>query len=208
MIVLEEDVLLKTPFNLILAGPSGSGKSEWIVKFLKNYEKMIFPVPQHVLYCYGIFNNNVPVIEKMGFSTYAGIPENFDNYPKPLLLILDDMGDIKKDYLDFLFTAKTHHENIDCIFVVQNCFSANTKVARNNAHYLTLMKSPSYKLQIRTLGSQLFPSQLPYFMDAFKKATEEKFGYLFIDLHPNANENLRLRTNIFPNEENLIFLSK
>lgn len=208
MFASEEDVLLKTPFNLILAGPSGSGKSEWILKLLQNYDKMMYPVPNHVLYCYGIYNNNVPLIEKMGFSTFAGIPENFDNYPKPLLLILDDLGDTKKEYLNFLFTARTHHENINCVFVVQNCFSGNTKVARNNTHYLALMKSPSYKLQIRTLGTQLFPSQLPFFMDSFKKATEKKYGYLFIDLHPNANENLRLRTNIFPGEENLIFLPK
>lgn len=69
-----------------------------------------------------------------------------------------------------------------------------------------LLRNPSGQLQIRNLGIQLFPRQLGYFMDAYKKATAENFGYLLIDIHPRSREMVRLRTHIFPDECQVLFI--
>ena len=68
------------------------------------------------------------------------------------------------------------------------------------------MRNPSGQLQIRTVGSQLFPGRLNYFMDAYKDATEKQFSYLVINMHPNAKEELRLSSQIFPNELTEVYL--
>lgn len=70
------------------------------------------------------------------------------------------------------------------------------------------MKNPQGVLQIRTLGSQLFPGKLQYFLEAYNDAVEgENFGYLVINMQPTADQELRLSTNIFPHDKTIIYLS-
>ena len=95
--------------------------------------------------------------------------------------------------------------------MTQDLFQKKCKVARNNAQYIILMRAPNAALQIRNLGAQLFPTQFEYFMDAYKLATANKYGYLVIDLSANTKTILMLRTNIFKepdNEELTIFVPR
>ena len=109
---------------------------------------------------------------------------------------------LNESWVSNMFTKRSHHENFSIILLSQNLFEKVLKVARVNSHYICLMRSPAAQLQIRTLGSQLFPSQLSYFLDAYKKATEKLYGYLFLDLHAASNPILKLRTSIFPTSSN------
>ena len=128
--------------------------------------------------------------------------------PKNSIIILDDlMLNITNNFLTHLFTRKLHHKQIGCIFLTQNLFEKNIKVARNNSQYIVLMNSPSAALSIRTLGTQLFPRQLDYFLSAYKRACSKRFGYLFIDVSTSSDPILRLRTNIFKDDdEKIIFI--
>jgi len=64
-------------------------------------------------------------------------------------------------------------------------------------------------LSVRNIGVQLFPRQLDYFLDAYRQATRHPYGYLVIDMHASSDPTLRLRTNIFKDdEEKLIFIPK
>jgi len=131
-------------------------------------------------------------------------------YPKPLLLILDDLLlSINEKYLSELFTKKSHHQNFSIIFVTQNLFDPKIKVARQNSQYIIVMRSPNSMLSVRNIGVQLFPRQLDYFLDAYRQATKHPYGYLVIDMHASSDPTLRLRTNIFKDdEEKLIFIPK
>lgn len=76
------------------------------------------------------------------------------------------------------------------------------KVARINAQYIVLMSAPNAMLQVRNLGVQLFPSELKFFLRAYKDAIEgKKYGYLFLDLHPASESFLRVRTTIFSDDQ-------
>uniref|UniRef100_A0A914NU19 Uncharacterized protein n=1 Tax=Meloidogyne incognita TaxID=6306 RepID=A0A914NU19_MELIC len=107
------------------------------------------------------------------------------------------------------YSQKVSPPNFAIVFVTQNLFEKKIKVARQNAQYIVLMRSPNSALSVRNIGVQLFPRQLEYFLDAYKQATNEPYGYLLIDLHASSDPALRLRTLIFKDdEEKIIFISK
>lgn len=158
------------------------------------------PRNKHVLYCYGVYNSNVLVMEQKGVETHFGLPTEsmIRERQKPLLLILDDlMLEAKSDFMDLLFTRGSHHWSVSIIFITQNMFEKSLKTARNNAHYIVLLRNPSGQLQIRNLGAQLFPGNLQYFKEAYRDATRQNFGYLLIDMHPLSTDEVRLRTSVF-----------
>jgi len=200
----DKDLKFKMPFGMIISGPSSSGKSTLLLKLIAEAQSLIAPAPKSILYCFGEISNIVPELQKIGVSVYNGVPPEdlIKRQEKPLLLILDDLLlSISENYLSTLFTAKSHHQNFGIIFVSQNLFDKKIRVARQNAQYLILMRSPNSALSIRNIGVQLFPRQLDFFLDAYKQATMEPYGYLLIDMHAASDPLLRLRTNLFKDDE-------
>jgi hypothetical protein len=206
--------LFQSPFTLILSGATGSGKTQWLLTFLKFNQELVDPPPKEILYCYGEINSSVLELRQkqhqgVVIEVYHGVPnrEKIMTKQKPLLLVLDDlMLNMSADFLDLLFTRGSHNWNVSVVFVTQSLYGRNIRTARANAHLLVLMRNPSGQLQIRTVGSQLFPGRLGYFMDAYADATKEPFSYLVINMHPNAEEEHRLTSKIFPNERLEIYL--
>lgn len=165
------------PFTCIVAGAASFGKSTWIFRLLKHASVMIEPPPALIIYCYGEYQ---PAFEELKtlpipVQLVEGLPEkellkgsdeSTTNRP-PKLVILDDlMGQMATkgarrpagasagdcDLLTQLFTRGSHHWNLSVIFVSQSIFFGNQRTARINCHYLVLMRSPSDKLQIMTVG--------------------------------------------------------
>nr|CAD2188769.1 unnamed protein product [Meloidogyne enterolobii]CAD2201837.1 unnamed protein product [Meloidogyne enterolobii] len=219
----------KHPFTMIVSGSTGSGKSEWVKKFLKNLTEMVRGNKNisMVLYCYGELNKNILEMQRSGFvdkgrtrvNVHNGVPNGGEDFIHSqaiqsngsLLLILDDlMVGIDQRLLDTIFTRGSHNWGVSVILITQHLFSKELRIARNNSHYLLLMRNPAGALQIRTLATQLFPSRIKYFLEAYANATKQTFGYLLVDVHPSTPELLRLRTHIYQNEnENpIIYLPK
>lgn len=206
----DKDLNLKSPFGMIISGPSSSGKTSFLLKFIAEAKELIYPMPASILYCFGENSQVVPILQKSGINVYAGVPPEdvIKRQPKPLLLILDDLLlAIEEKYLNSLFTAKSHHQNFSIIFVTQNLFDKKIKIARINSQYLVLMRSPNSALSIRNIGVQLFPRQLDYFLDAYRQATIQPYGYLLIDMHASSDPLLRLRTGIFKEDEDRIIFT-
>lgn len=207
--------MFQHPFTMTLSGSTGSGKTEWLMKFIKNLNDLVNPSIRAILYCYGELNHNILMLQKMGIQTVHGIPseEIIQNAARKtggrLLLILDDLiVGMRSDFLDVLFTRGSHNWGVSVVLVTQNLFSKELRTARNNSHYLVLMRNPAGALQIKNLAIQLFPSQVPHFMESYKDATKEKFTYLVIDNHPNGDEMERLKTNIYPDEFTIFYIPK
>lgn len=202
------ELRLRLPFGMMVGGPSSSGKTEWVLRFLRNAAAMITPQPAAILYCYGEYSAQVPTIERMGIHTIAGLPsdEQLDAAGRPLLLVLDDlMLTATESWVSELFTKKLHHRCYGVAFVTQNMFEKSLKVARQNCQYFVLMRAPNAALGIRNLGTQIFPKQLQFFLAAYADATREPYGYLFVDLHPASDATLRLRTHVFPDEITAVY---
>jgi hypothetical protein len=214
----------KHPFTMTVSGSTGAGKSEWIRRLLANLPQMVEGEIGAVIYCYGEVNANVLAMQRKGkvgeghvsVQVHSGLPSEelvrtqAKEWGGRLLVVLDDlMVGMQQELLDILFTRGSHNWSVSCVLVTQHLFSKELRVARNNSHYLVLMRNPAGALQIRTLASQLFPSRTAYFMEAYADACKQNFGYLLVDMHPLTPDQLRLRTHIYPDDgECIVYAAK
>lgn len=200
---------MQHPFSCIIGGPSKAGKSQFTLKLIQNVNSIVEPPPQEIVWCYSIFQKVFESIKNVHF--IEGLPNisEFDG-SKRVLLIIDDLMQHVNESVEKIFTRDSHHKNISVIFITQNIFhsSKHNRTMNLNAQYLVLFKNPRDVGQISHLSRQMYPGQGKFLVEAFKNATNVSYGYLFLDLSPKTDENLRVRTNIFPNEINYVYLPK
>ena len=77
-----------------------------------------------------------------------------------------------------------------------------------NSQYLILFKNPRDAGQISYLARQMFPGKSKFLVDSFKDATSRPYGYLFLDLKADTDDNLRVRANILPDKTYYVYLPK
>ena len=128
------------------------------------------------------------------------------------LVILDDlMSQCSNDQrVADLFTCGSHHRGISVLFLTQNLFPPG-KLSRTislNSHYMLIFRNPRDSLGIATLARQMYPKNVGYLLESFNDATKRPYGYLLLDLHQLTPEDLRLRTNILPNERQIVYVKR
>lgn len=102
----------KHPFTAIVSGPTSSGKSTFIKKFLSHITHMVDTPITEIIYC-------APAISQADLSNVCGNIRNFEGIPdvemfsdqKPRLVILDDMMREADDRVVDIFTKGSHHCN-------------------------------------------------------------------------------------------------
>ena len=170
------------------------------------------PIPSEIIYCYAEWQPAYNILQaEYNVKFNQGIP-SFDKweYTYPRLVIIDDLMSETDERVSKLFTKGSHHKNISVIYMVQNLFVQNKyqRTITLNSHYLVLFKNPRDASQITHLAKQMFPGNIKILQESFKAATEKPHGYLVIDLKQNTPDHLRLRTNIFPPEYQVVFIQK
>lgn len=208
------------PGSICVVGATASGKTCWIYKMLQNLNGMFdgAPPPCQVLYCYGIHQKLYDDMSTTlpNFSLHEGLPteEKLDEFTdgQHKLVILDDLVQdvVKNANMERLFTQGCHHRNISVIFVMQNLFQQG-KCARTislNVHYMVLFRNLRDALQILHLGRQLYPGKSDILLEAYRDSVKAPYGYIVIDMSPNADDKYRLRTHIFPGEDTVIYLPR
>jgi len=210
------DTRLKHPLRMIIGGPSESGKTSFVKRFLQSMNEMVNPTPSKILYFYSMYQ---PAYDEMralhrDITFVQGLPpddiETLLDKKYNNLIILDDMMTEIADNptIGNLFLRGSHHLNLSVIYLVQNIFPKG-KQCRNislNASYMVLFRNPRDKAQIGILAKQMYPGNTKFFMDSFEDATLQPFGYLFLDLKTTTPEVLKIRTNIFPEEQCYVYL--
>lgn len=199
-----EQLKIRVPRNMMISGQSGSGKTQFVMNLVRYANEMFNPVPKAFVYAYGKYNDAIPLFKELGVIVHEGLPSKdfLALLPRPMFLILDDMMlNLDTKYIDQLFTVDGHHDGISTALLVQNAFEKNIKLARNNCHYIVLLNSPAAKRQIRDLGVSLYPHKSKQFIKIYDSiVSQQHFEPLFIDLEPQTDEELRLRSHIFPNQ--------
>lgn len=205
--------------SMCISGQTGSGKTRFVYRLLTHLDDMYAKEhPKRILYCYGIHQPLFDEIEQhiSNLEFHQGIPSNetiqdFTSDRQHTLIILDDlMHKVIQDVdMDLLFTQGCHHRRLSVIFITQNIFPRGSKsrTIALNTYYLVLMKNMRNASQITTLGRQLYPDRSRLLIDAYIDATKQPFGYLVVDTSPQGNDKYRLRTNIFPDEEPIVYTS-
>lgn len=199
--------------SMLVCGPSKAGKTEFVMKFVCNVKELMAVHPIVIIWCYTEFQPSYTKLQEcmpeIQFS--EGLPDMEllkKDKARPKLIIFDDMMSVfeKNPALETLFVKGCHHWNLSCIHIVQNLYCKGIRTARINANYLVLFKNPSDKLQVANLARQLYPRHVRFFIDAYENATVHPHTYILLDVSQACPDNLRLRTNIFPDEDVHIFI--
>ena len=208
------DLTLKHPRRFIIYGPSGSGKSTFVEKLLLHMKELFGFNFDKIIYSSGQAFPNFDSIHGIKINKYNKIDEdlleNLSPLNKNLIIIDDNMHTVANDILiSDLFTKISHHKNISVILLVQNLFpkSKYMRDLSSNSTYLILMSNPRETLQIKTLSAQIDGANNNFILKCFNEATKNKpFSYLFLDFDQNTPDEIRVRTNIFPDEEQFAFI--
>ena len=119
-------VPFQTGSPIMIAGPTGSGKTFWTNKLLKN--QMFTEPVSSVLYCYGVYQTYYDKMEIPNLELHEGLP-SLDkvqslNDGKFHVIVLDDLMEyiVKSVETQNLFTKYCNHYNITAIFFTQNLF--------------------------------------------------------------------------------------
>lgn len=204
-------IKFKHSSTYLLSGPTGSGKTSFIKRFLAEREKLIDTHIDEVIYCLPegqIVDNTIPYT-----NLHRGVPDiSMFKDLKPRIIVLDDLLSSVDSNVVELFIRGSHHFNLSVIFVVQNLFSKN-KGCREislNSHVIVLFSNPRDKQQISVLARQISPENPRFICDAYADATKKPYGYLVLDLHQTTPEECRVRTNIFSHERpnNIVYVPK
>lgn len=195
----------------LLLGPTSSGKTVFVSRYLKHVDQLVKPTIQEIVFCYAIWQPEYAKIrnqnEKVKF--VKGLPD-FEQLSLGVrrLVVIDDMISELNSQIETMFIRGSHHLSISLMLICQNVFS-RVKMFRNlslNAHYIVCFKQPRDASQILHLARQISPRNVDYVCDSFYKATSEAYGYLLFDCRQETPDILRLRTKIFPDENLVVFI--
>ena len=205
--------------SVVVTGATMSGKSYWTLRLLREKEFMFSKPPERVLYCYGIYQPLFEMMEKeLPFVKFhQGLPgedalKAHSSSIQCNLVILDDLMEqvTSSSDMESLFVKGVHHLHLSVLYINQNlyCKGKHSRTINVNTHIYVLMKNPRDVSQLQCLARQAFLGKSTFLMEAYKDATSKPYGYLVLDFSPGAEEAYRVRTNVFPGEDTIVYQPK
>lgn len=195
----------RTPFTLMIAGPTKCGKTTFVDKLLTNADSYFSEKPNKIFYFYNSEKPSNDNLNSICHEFIEGLPDMewltkmYEKHGKNNVIVIDDQAlNITKDVAE-LFSVGSSRRHCSVIFLTQNLFGKK-KEARDislNCSYVCMFKNPRDVLAAQCFFRQFEPRKSSELLDIYRDATQDPHSYLLIDLHQNtANEN-RLLSNIF-----------
>ena len=204
-------VKIYAPTTMAIYGPTQSGKTNFVLRLLKNVNTMFTEHVEEIHYCYGAYQKAYDEIKEVeGVSKvvmHDGMPlvkdcVKWSYMKKHIVVVFDDlMTELSKDRDMVKFvTVNCSHNGITMIVLLHNIFQPGLRTLSINTHYVVLFKNKRDTLQVEMFGRRVMKDRVKYFFACYRKATDKAYGYLFVDMHPKSDDRYVLRTRIFPNE--------
>ena len=220
------DARFQIPSNMMVVGPTSSGKTTWLKNLIKHKKEYFNVEPEALILFYSQHQKIYDEMENMMidgksfsgrrefpvFKKYIGAPKSVDDlkqllyeFPKKTakIVVFDDQLDEIGPSVKHLFTVLTHHLNCFTIFLSQTLFdkAKELRTLSINTQYMVLFKNPRDRMSISQLAKQVFPGKVDLLNTAYFRATKSRpFGYLLLDFHQRQDDNIRIRSHIFPEE--------
>jgi len=213
----ESLVKFECPTSIIVCGPTGIGKTILVKQILENAEGMFKVPPFKILYCYEIWQDIFDHMRKTihNISFHQGLPDEQElniNNGKHSVCILDDLMTEAVDsiFVERLFCVGVHHLQWSTILILQNIFYKG-RVMRTislNCSVFILFRNYRDEMQIWSLARQMFPKDVKFFIDSYRKSTNGPHQYIVVDINPRFNREYQLRSRILPGQDVVIYVSK
>lgn len=207
-------LILPHPTTLVITGPSQSGKTVLATRLIRFRNQMFTENIEELRWYYGRgqkFHRKLQEeFPEMMFIQGEPDPDDWDENVKRLIII-DDLMDRMGKTISSIFTKDSHHTNTSAIYITQNLFSPQrgTRTSNINSHFLIVMKSPKDTLTVNNIQKQMFTGIAPGFLQSvYRHATAKPHSYISISGDQYTDNNLRVRTQIFPDEDNYIYTPK
>ena len=196
---------IQTPAQLQLVGPSQAGKSAWISKLLSDDERVFDVSFKQIWYASPYAHSRdadyvallYEACRKSGkrlhtSDTIPSAEQMRQVYPTdPMLFIADDL--LCFDHcasLIELSSMHAHHQQISCIYVVQNPFQRTKKldlttISRNLTGRVLFYQTNDYNIY-SLLNVRIFPEKKHFISACMEGARQLGFPYIFLNTHPRC----------------------
>ena len=183
-----------------LVGPSETGKSQLIYKWLKigtiqlKFDKF-YLFYQHSHPLYDVTQKEIENLEFVLGVNFEFIDSLLNNGTKYLLIFDNSCEEFCNSNAFVGIATVGRHRGLSTIYIKHNVFHQR-KLGRDvelQNTYIVLFKSTRDVMQVTTLNTQLgLGSEL---VDWYRDATSPPFGHLLIDFSPSTDDRLRYCTN-------------
>jgi hypothetical protein len=210
-------VQFNTPACMYVSGNSQVGKSHFVRRLIKERSGMFTDKIERVVYCYTILEEELVNMteDDSNIILNEGLPNKqmIDDWSTegPWILVLDDMMGqaVESKDVNYLFTIGCHHKRVTVIVMSHNLYTQGkqSRTISLNSNYFIIFQNRRDLGQVQTFGRQVYPGKVKFFVAAFEKCVSRAYGYMTVDLDPmsSALEQYRLRTQIFPNQDMIVF---
>ncbi|CAC5359072.1 unnamed protein product [Mytilus coruscus] len=191
---------------MIVSGPPSCGKTHFMKNMLQQIKRLCSPYPERIVWLYKRWRPLYEEIQRTvlpRIEFIRGIPfdlekdDFFDPNIRNMILLYDLMSTSAKDSrIKDLLTEGSQHRNLSVVVLNQNLYFGKDPTQRRNCPYLILFNNPIDRQPIMTLGQQMYPSRVDFFIRKFEEATRTPFGYLLVDLKARTPEASRFRTEV------------
>ena len=143
------------PYSLLLCGPTGCGKTTWIVELLKNHEDLCTQTPKKLIWIYGVeqpelFKTIEEIWAPRQCEFVEGFPEDLmsrlerTNDHGSLCIFYDVMNEVSSNAtISKLFTHGRSHLGCSLVLMLQNIFpkGSQSRTISINAQYQVLFET-------------------------------------------------------------------
>lgn len=215
------DLRLKTPFTLIVSGPSGSGKSYLVEQLITNSACFTEPF-QEIVWSHSKLTDQTALKSRLkGVQFREGFPDKelldgeLFKGKGAKLLILDDLftGPVQCSTLTDLFNIISHHQNISVILIVQNLHGSTRSQQSclgsllRSCTYVVLFVNRRMSPVIKQLAFHYFPGENSKLLTPFNQlmSTKEKYQYLVLDFDCEDHKYTVRQGGLLPEHKCFIF---
>ena len=185
------DPRLVWPYSLLLYGPTGCGRTTWIVELLRSHEELCTHMLKKLIYGVeqpDLFKTIKEIWAPRQCEFIEGFPEDLISHleksnDRGSLRIFDDvMNEVSSNgTISKLFTHGRSHLRCSLVLMLQNIFHKGSqgRTISINTQYQVLFHNPRDSLQISISARQLCLLNSKSFLEIYKIASHRTYGYLF-----------------------------